>query len=155
MFFFSWTLKTKHLHIGWSGQVDLGWALRPVSFFTKRISEKRFVVSWVKWRESDWQSEWTCAEGYSPWITGAENGVYFYISFLVLQPLKAHLHTHLHTNGSNLGFIVLPKDTSTCRLDEPGIELIFRLMDGPALSLLSCSASTFTGLELVALMDEG
>ncbi len=43
------------------------------------------------------------------------------------QPACQHLiHTHSHTSGaaigSKLGFSILPKDTSTCRPEESGIE---------------------------------
>ncbi len=43
------------------------------------------------------------------------------------QPaLQELIYTHSHTNamaiGSNLGFGILAKDTSTCRSEEPGID---------------------------------
>ena len=46
----------------------------------------------------------------------------------------ANIHTHSYTDGtaigSNLGLSILPKDTSTCGLEEPGIEPpILRLVD--------------------------
>ncbi len=65
------------------------------------------------------------------------NGLYLYSTFLVflttlstLQQKSAftHSHTHIHTHtfthqwGSNLGFSILPKDTSKCRPEEPGIK---------------------------------
>lgn len=34
---------------------------------------------------------------------------------------KIHVHTHGYTR-SNLGFSVMPKDSSTCRLEEVGIK---------------------------------
>ena len=47
---------------------------------------------------------------------------------------------------SNLGFSVLPKDTSTCGLEEPGIEpLTFRLVDD-ALYLLRHSRPLDVGV---------
>ena len=49
-----------------------------------------------------------------------------------------HSHTFIHcwrSNGSNLGLSVLPKDTSTCGLEEPGIKPpIFQLEDGHSTS---------------------
>ena len=70
---------------------------------------------------------------------------------------KLTIHTHSYTDGSairtNLGLSVLPKDTSTCGLEEPGIEPpIFRLVDDP-LYLLNHSRSevirSFTALNVV------
>ena len=37
--------------------------------------------------------------------------------------LTSHIHTPMvATTGGNVGFSVLPKDTSTCRQEEPGFE---------------------------------
>ena len=42
---------------------------------------------------------------------------------------ETHFHTHSHTIG-DLGLSILSKDTSTCGLEEPGIEPpIFQLVD--------------------------
>ena len=55
------------------------------------------------------------------------NGLYLYSDFLVFQPCKTFIGAAIR---SNEGFSVLPKDTWTCGLEEPGIKLlIFRLVD--------------------------
>ena len=64
--------------------------------------------------------------------------VHLYSAFIqgaLHSALHSPIHTHIHTPsaakamqginqhiGSNLGFSVLPKDTSTCRQEEPGFE---------------------------------
>lgn len=80
------------------------------------------------------------------------NGLHLASAFLVLLPLPyCHIHMHIHKAlpthtrtfthrgyiGGILGFSILPKDTSTCRLEEPGFEPpTFRLVGNP-LYLLS------------------
>ncbi len=55
------------------------------------------------------------------------------------------------TLGANLGFIMLPKDTSTCILEGPEIELLgFRLGDDP-LFLLSYRSYKITGVVRVQI----
>lgn len=64
------------------------------------------------------------------------NGLHFYDTFVVFLPLKqlCNIHPLSHTSGaairSNLRYIILPKDSSTCTLEEPRIEPA----DFPALS---------------------
>ena len=50
-------------------------------------------------------------------------GSFFYMKTnLSISIIHSHSHTDGATIGGNVGFSVLPKDTSTCSPAEPGIE---------------------------------
>ena len=84
---------------------------------------------------------------YAEWYRLCHGVQWYHARSQPAHQRKLTIHTHSHTDDTairnNLGFSILPKDTLTCGLKEPGIEpLIFWSVDD-LLYLLSHSRLSF------------